>query len=563
MRTLTKNVVAIVAALLVVTLCLAFVLDQVPQSDTVMNLIHVDPEEHSSEDLMASVKAVRGNFQDRREILDSHDGVADHGRLDRAEKNEASLVEDSGEPPGAGDSEIIASTDGELGAPSLGDEEITLEVFTEEGCDGESQTYKHEDDDNLTRVNFCEEKLSGRSMEAGKTVKSYRITGPGEVDLYSSCDDKKYWSTAMPTDGCTNLYTWPPTKSMTIKPGLSLQAPPQLPDMKSIEKPAKYRVVFSCESSEYFGYQVQSNYYGFLNSDQKDASWSRLLTAGDRDDLAETFPTFQAKRHPYSRRYGPLNKADVMAKWVASSDAPREDVIVVIDPDNWLLKDVSHIVAEVKPGNAVAQRAWFAGNRRIQELWEAFCRSNCDWKLDHAAVPYFVHRDDLTKIAPLFREYILLMKRRFEHDKDFEKRFTGIQITWGAEMFGWIFATAELGIRVTIKNDLQVRDIGGRPAWESPVPMIHMGRAWFPKGSKEAKPWIHEDQGGFQHFGDQVWCKCNKTASDEIPWPLPPNTDFQSKHTLTILHNAREMFGPIAKGTPWRTPGDGYHQPYP
>ena len=39
--------------------------------------------------------------------------------------------------------------------------------------------------------------------------------------------------------------------------------------------------------AEYFGYQVWANYYGFLTSGQKSASWTRLLTAGYRDDLPD------------------------------------------------------------------------------------------------------------------------------------------------------------------------------------------------------------------------------------------------------------------------------------
>lgn len=39
--------------------------------------------------------------------------------------------------------------------------------------------------------------------------------------------------------------------------------------------------------AEYFGYQVWANLYGFFSSGQKSASWTRLMTGGRRDDLAE------------------------------------------------------------------------------------------------------------------------------------------------------------------------------------------------------------------------------------------------------------------------------------
>ena len=58
-----------------------------------------------------------------------------------------------------------------------------------------------------------------------------------------------------------------------------------------------------------------------------------------------------------------------------------------------------------------------------------------------------------------------------------------------------------------------------------------------------------------------VWCKCNDTASDVIPWPLPKYeqwNDFQSRITLYYLHASRQMFGPIPKNPKVR--GDNYYR---
>jgi hypothetical protein len=42
---------------------------------------------------------------------------------------------------------------------------------------------------------------------------------------------------------------------------------------------------------------------------------------------------------------------------------------VVIDPDNWLLKDVSQYVDQVSPGKAVAEPAYYFGSSTAQKLW--------------------------------------------------------------------------------------------------------------------------------------------------------------------------------------------------
>jgi hypothetical protein len=45
------------------------------------------------------------------------------------------------------------------------------------------------------------------------------------------------------------------------------------------------------------------------------------------------------------------------------------------------------------------------------QLWLKVCRANCQSAvLDMAAVPYFVHSQDLKKIAPLWKEYVLIVR---------------------------------------------------------------------------------------------------------------------------------------------------------
>ena len=60
---------------------------------------------------------------------------------------------------------------------------------------------------------------------------------------------------------------------------------------------------------------------------------------------------------------------------------------------------------------AYAERAFYYGQKRaVDKLWQKFCRKNCENEVYRAAVPYFVHRDDMAKIAPVWKEYILLMR---------------------------------------------------------------------------------------------------------------------------------------------------------
>eukprot|EP00041_Stephanoeca_diplocostata_P008283 m.120901 g.120901 ORF g.120901 m.120901 type:complete len:406 (+) comp17257_c0_seq4:894-2111(+) len=265
------------------------------------------------------------------------------------------------------------------------------------------------------------------------------------------------------------------------------------------------------------------------------------------DDLGDQFPTYVARRHPFSRRYGPINKADVITKWLNSVDAPQEEVIVVIDPDNWFTGSIRPWVDKVKKGQAVAQAAFYAGSTvQVTKLWQIFCKKNCDFKLDMAAVPYLMHRDDWKEVAPLWKMYSIMIKEHMESHPGFEKQFPSLQVGWCAEMYGYVFGAAHAGVPHIIENRLQLRDVGPRlgPEVTKNVPFLHMGRIWFPK-SYGCKKWCHTSGHEFDGYGMQVWCKCNTTASDVIPWPPAPGMDFVSAKTLEYLHDSREKYGPI------------------
>jgi len=327
-----------------------------------------------------------------------------------------------------------------------------------------------------------------------------------------------------------------------------------------------YNVAFSAESSFYFAYQAMANLYAFETSGQSEnAVLTRLLTCSEPDDFMDTIPTFQAKREPESLRYSPFNKPDIIAKWFASDQAPTEEVIVVIDPDNWLVKDLSAVVSQVREGRAFGSHAFYRGNPQLNQLWQRYCTVNCDYKPDAVAVPYFVHRNDLAKIAPLWREYTKKIRKDVEHDPGFVTEYKSIQMSWCAEMYAYNFAAAHVGVHHTGKGFLQLRDVDmrRRDAENEKILMIHMGRAWFPHDYEPGKKWSHTEGKAWRNFGNQVWCKCNYTAGTIIPWPLPDDLDFVSRVTLTDLHYALEKY-PIPKSKYFKQPTNGhnYHHSY-
>lgn len=325
--------------------------------------------------------------------------------------------------------------------------------------------------------------------------------------------------------------------------------------------PQSYHVVYSCESSVYFGYQAYANKYAFDNSGQQlipPTGYTRLLTASEDDDLAVSkggkIPTFSAPRDPISRTYSPYNKPHSLSAFMHDPvRAPKEEVIVIIDPDNWITNTLAPIAAKVRQGHGVAAAAFYDGNPLVTDLWQNhICKhtgKSCDFIPDTVAVPYFVHREDAKAIAPLWFEMTRRVKEIFMKP-DLARKYNSLQPGWCAEMYGYVYAAAELRVKHTILPNLQVRDVDGTisyaEAQKRRVRMIHMGRAWFPAdyAHEKAARWVHTEGHSLRKPNtEQVWCKCNDTSADERPWPLPKGIDFVSNYTLTVMHESEVLYG--------------------
>jgi hypothetical protein len=303
-----------------------------------------------------------------------------------------------------------------------------------------------------------------------------------------------------------------------------------------------------------------ASYHSFTAVPQRHtAKFARLVTRGhDNKGRSERLqnnvwhdwvsdngvPSYFYGRDVLTNRYGPFNKPDVFAKWMASSDAPKEDVIVVLDPDSFLVHDISPEVDLIKPGRGRAAQSWYIGQApAVREFYRGFCESigrNPTERLDLVAVPYMIHRTDMERLAPLWRELTVKIK---------ESKWANVprplDIVYTAEMYAFNFAAAQLGIWFDINPNLQVRDVDfmtvpSQPMWYT----IHTGRAWFPHDYEHGKKWkARSFMKEFTQRGYEVWCKCNATGREVIPWPLPSKMDPVSRQTLTVLHETFEKFG--------------------
>jgi len=170
-----------------------------------------------------------------------------------------------------------------------------------------------------------------------------------------------------------------------------------------------------------------------------------------------------------------LNKPQAFTDYVNSPgyDAPGQpDVLVINDPDYIHLEDFGALAMGVTRGNPLAQSAFMQftpatskENAHCVEhslafdlMAQKFC-NNCS-RVDPLRSPIFIHRDDLKVIAPLWlkksreiAEALQDPKSEFMQEGAPAKKL--LQLPWTTEMYGYVFAAAEIGLRHQQRGDVQ------------------------------------------------------------------------------------------------------------
>ncbi|EKX36882.1 hypothetical protein GUITHDRAFT_116905 [Guillardia theta CCMP2712] len=210
-----------------------------------------------------------------------------------------------------------------------------------------------------------------------------------------------------------------------------------------------FHTVYNVQASKYFEWQVRYMHFWFKQANMP-GKITRLLSANQPDFLAGEIPTHTSppyKSDDPNDHYTPYNKPWAIHRWLQDAE-PTEDVILIVDPDCMFLSRMEFMVEEGAP---VAQQAFyhfdFSTDDVPMQIARRYCR-NCSF-LDPIAVPIIIHRHDIARIAPLW----LKKTREIRIDKPnwpiswYNTSMSPVGLTWTAEMFGYVFAAAELGIR--------------------------------------------------------------------------------------------------------------------
>jgi len=293
---------------------------------------------------------------------------------------------------------------------------------------------------------------------------------------------------------------------------------------------ARLHTVYNVQATAYFEWQVRYMHLWFKQA-KMPGQITRLLSADGPDRLMREKEVPTHVSVPYvsgiaNDSYSPYNKPWAIMRWLAE-DKPVAETILIVDPDCMFVDRLEVSVVENAP---IAQQAFFSfvfgeGNGTgkdnvAAEVARRYCKG-CTF-VDAVAVPIMIHRKDLEKIAPLWLAKTLEMRRdRPNWAAAWSEATSSLGLGWTTEMFGYVFAAAELGIRHEIWNLQNAAPYDKRLT----APIIH----YYERVSLS---------------DGRSWEKKSADAASNIPWPVPPDTDLVSATTLMKLHEAYHILGP-------------------
>ncbi len=240
-------------------------------------------------------------------------------------------------------------------------------------------------------------------------------------------------------------------------------------------------MVFNVDSNPKYQWLVQFfSFWWHQSQDKKKGStFTRLLTADGPDGLMDKIPTFLCKppRELLSQdAYVPYNKITSVMQWIQAKHAelPADQIVVIMDVDVVLLEDISYFAMNVKKGQPLGTKGFmsFTGeDTPMDRMIKRYCKG-CD-AADPLAVPYFIHKDDLLKLAPRWLQKAREIRadtvpwglvRDWRADK-------AVQLGWTAEQWAYLLAAAELGLRHEVRDDMSA--FTGCGVLQLQEPMIH------------------------------------------------------------------------------------------
>jgi hypothetical protein len=201
-------------------------------------------------------------------------------------------------------------------------------------------------------------------------------------------------------------------------------------------------------------------------------------------------------------RYSPYNRIVGLRTWLDSGGGG--ETLLLLDPDCVFLAPV---LMRVRRGAAVTQAVGHMDIDADQELVLRHCRRP-DAVQPVATFSTFIHRDDLQELLPAWLEKTLAIRA----DSASRSR-----ADWIADMWGYAFAAAELGLQHELR------------------PITH--DQW---DDARDRPLIHYCQASASPDRQWSWDKRTYRPWERVPSP-PPGTPLASVELIRLLNEYVEL----------------------
>jgi len=211
--------------------------------------------------------------------------------------------------------------------------------------------------------------------------------------------------------------------------------------MLKVEMPDNLHIIFNSENNEYMMWQSELLLYSFQKIEHH-GKLTNLLTKLTKLKPDYNGNILEISPHPLRNEYCPYNKPFSIIQWLKTPI--KESQILIIDPDFVFVRPFQY---KVKEGFPIAQGWDYIMPQSPQGILvlERHVKKN-KHLAQNVGIPCLMHINDLRKIADRWLQATIDIK----NDEIVNK-----EVGWVAEMWGFMVAAAEAGLKFQVKN-LQV-----------------------------------------------------------------------------------------------------------
>jgi peptidyl serine alpha-galactosyltransferase len=267
--------------------------------------------------------------------------------------------------------------------------------------------------------------------------------------------------------------------------------------------------VFSTDGSLYQRWQADLLAYSYRKVDQP-GPLTRLYSAWNTPSTfdGQTFQTEPYSPHPTTNDdYPPYNRIGALLSWLKLS-SPPEETLLILDPDCIFITAFDEAV---ECGRPIAQWIAHLDTSRPKNAELLKRHGFREESVQLMGIPLLIHREDLRVVLPLWME-----KTEEIRNDPISRELSG----WVAEMWGYVFAAAQLGLRHELRFLAHKND----------------------EDESDKLPFIHYCHPSASARGQWQWHKWLYRAWDPVPEP-PPDVPAPTVPFISLLNEFAQKQG--------------------